>query len=284
MEVVLLSGLSGSGKSTALAALEDSGFFSVDNLPVSFLKKFLEIIEFSNNQINKLAIVCDARDPNIESNIVDLMDLIKNQRNGFTLVFLEADKKTLIKRFEQTRRAHPLSITKGLPLDKAIDEEQKLLVPVKDLADITIDTTDINVNELRRIMLNRFRKDKNSLLVQIISFGFKYGLPPEADNVFDVRFIPNPFFIEELKDTTGLDKKTFEFVLNQEQTKEFIEIVKGFLDNILPLYLKEGKSYITIAFGCTGGKHRSVAIAEFFGETLRKKGYPVDIVHRDINR
>ncbi len=284
MEVVLLSGLSGSGKSTALAALEDSGFFSVDNLPVSFLKKFLEIIEFSNNQINKLAIVCDARDPNIESNIVDLLDLIKNQRNGFTLVFLEADKKTLIKRFEQTRRAHPLSITKGLPLDKAIDEEQKLLEPVKDLADITIDTTDINVNELRRIILNRFRKDKDSLLVQIISFGFKYGLPPEADNVFDVRFIPNPFFVEELKDTTGLDKKTSEFVLNQEQTKEFIEIVKGFLDNILPLYLKEGKSYITIAFGCTGGKHRSVAIAEFFGELLRKKGYSVDIVHRDINR
>ncbi len=284
MEVVLLSGLSGSGKSTALAALEDSGFFSVDNLPVSFLKKFLEIIEFSNNQINKLAIVCDARDPNIESDIVDLTDLIKSQRNGLILIFLEADKKTLIKRFEQTRRAHPLSIMKGLPLERAIDEEQKLLAPIRDLADITIDTSDINVNELRRIILNRFRKDKDSLLVQIISFGFKYGLPPEADNVFDVRFIPNPFFIEELKDTTGLEKKTAEFVLNQKQTKEFIEIAKGFLDKILPLYLKEGKSYITIAFGCTGGKHRSVALAEFFGDLLKNKGYSVDIVHRDINR
>ncbi len=284
MEVVLLSGLSGSGKSTALAALEDSGFFSVDNLPVSFLKKFLEIIEFSNNQINKLAIVCDARDPNIESDIVDLTDLIKSQRNGLILIFLEADRKTLIKRFEQTRRAHPLSIMKGLPLERAIDEEQKLLAPIRDLADITIDTSDINVNELRRIILNRFRKDKDSLLVQIISFGFKYGLPPEADNVFDVRFIPNPFFIEELKDTTGLEKKTAEFVLNQKQTKEFIEIAKGFLDKILPLYLKEGKSYITIAFGCTGGKHRSVALAEFFGDLLKNKGYSVDIVHRDINR
>jgi len=284
MEVVLLSGLSGSGKSTALAALEDSGFFSVDNLPVSFLKKFLEIIEFSNNQINKLAIVCDARDPNIKSNIEELLDLIRNQKNGFTLIFLEADKKTLIKRFELTRRAHPLSITNGLPLDKAIDEEQKLLALVKDLADITIDTTDINVNELRRIILNRFRKDKNSLLVQIISFGFKYGLPPEADNVFDVRFIPNPFFIEELKDSTGLDKKTYDFVLNQKQTREFIKVVNGFLDNILPFYLKEGKSYITIAFGCTGGKHRSVALAEFFGNLLKSEGYSVDIVHRDINR
>ena len=284
MEVVLLSGLSGSGKSTALAALEDSGYFSIDNLPTSFLKKFLEIVEFSNNQIEKLAIVCDARDPSIKENIQELVKLIKATKNSLLLIFLEADKKTLIKRFEQTRRAHPLSVIKGLPLDKAIEEENNLLSSVKDFADIIIDTSNINVNELRRTILNRFRKDKSSILIQLISFGFKYGIPPESDNVFDVRFIPNPFFIEDLRETTGLNEKTYEFVLNQEQTKDFIEILKEFLYVMLPLYTKEGKSYISIAFGCTGGRHRSVAIVEFVGKFLKDKGYTVDIIHRDIER
>ncbi len=284
MEVVLLSGLSGSGKSTALAALEDSGYFSIDNLPTSFLKKFLEIVEFSNNQIEKLAIVCDARDPNIKENIQELIKLIETTKNSFSVIFLEADKKTLIKRFEQTRRSHPLSVIKGLPLEKAIEEEGYILSPIRDLADLIIDTTNINVNELRRTILNRFRRNKSSILIQLISFGFKYGIPPESDNVFDVRFIPNPFFIEELKETTGLNEKTYEFVLNQEQTKGFIGILKEFLNIMLPLYTKEGKSYISIAFGCTGGRHRSVAIVEFVGKFLKDKGYNVDIIHRDIER
>lgn len=284
MEVVLLSGLSGSGKSTALAALEDSGYFSIDNLPTSFLKKFLEIVEFSNNQIEKLAIVCDARDPNIKENIQELIKLIETIKNSFSVIFLEADKKTLIKRFEQTRRSHPLSVIKGLPLEKAIEEEGYILSPIRDLADLIIDTTNINVNELRRTILNRFRRNKSSILIQLISFGFKYGIPPESDNVFDVRFIPNPFFIEELKETTGLNEKTYEFVLNQEQTKGFIGILKEFLNIMLPLYTKEGKSYISIAFGCTGGRHRSVAIVEFVGKFLKDKGYNVDIIHRDIER
>ncbi len=284
MEVVLLSGLSGSGKSTALAALEDSGYFSIDNLPTSFLKKFLEIVEFSNNQIEKLAIVCDARDPNIKENIQELIKLIKATKNSFSVIFLEADKKTLIKRFEQTRRSHPLSVIRGLPLEKAIEEEEDILSSIRDLADIIIDTTNINVNELRRTILNRFRRNKSSILIQLISFGFKYGIPPESDNVFDVRFIPNPFFIEELKETTGLNKKTYEFVLNQKQTEGFIEILKEFLNIMIPLYTKEGKSYISIAFGCTGGRHRSVAIVEFVGKFLKDKGYTVDIIHRDIER
>ncbi len=284
MEIVLLSGLSGSGKSTALAALEDSGYFAVDNLPISFLRKFIEIIEFSNREVNKLAIVCDARDPSIETDIKKLIEFINNYRDIFTVIFLDADKKTLIKRFEQTRRAHPLSLMKGLTLENAINEEIKLLSPIKDLSDLTIDTTNINVNELRRVILNRFRKDKSAIFIQLISFGFKYGLPPEADSVFDVRFIPNPFFVDDLKDTTGLDKKTYNFVLNQEQTKKFLEITRLFLEAMLPLYTKEGKSYITIAFGCTGGKHRSVAIVEYFKDFLENNGYNVDVIHRDIDR
>lgn len=284
MEIVLLSGLSGSGKSTALAALEDSGYFAVDNLPISFLRRFIEIIEFSNREVNKLAIVCDARDPSIETDIKKLIEFINNYRDIFTVIFLDADKKTLIKRFEQTRRAHPLSLMKGLALENAINEEINLLSPIKDLSDLTIDTTNINVNELRRVILNRFRKDKSAILIQLISFGFKYGLPPEADSVFDVRFIPNPFFVDDLKDTTGLDKKTYNFVLNQEQTKKFLEITRLFLEAMLPLYTKEGKSYITIAFGCTGGKHRSVAIVEYFRDFLKNNGYSVDVIHRDIDR
>lgn len=284
MEIVLLSGLSGSGKSTALAALEDSGYFAVDNLPFSFLKKFIEIVEYSNKEIDKLAVVCDARDPQIESNIKELKNLVNSHNPNFTLIFLEADKATLIKRFEQTRRAHPLSVMHGLTLENAIEQEVKLLKPIREISDYIIDTTNLNVNELRRFILGKFRNDRTATLIQLISFGFKYGLPPEADTIFDVRFIPNPFFVEKLKNSTGLDKETAEFVLNQPQTKKFLSITERFFNEMLPLYTKEGKSYITTAFGCTGGKHRSVAIVEYFKKILTKQGYSVDVIHRDIDR
>ena len=284
MEIVLLSGLSGSGKSTALAALEDSGYFAVDNLPFSFLKKFIDIVEYSNKEIDKLAVVCDARDPQIESNIKELKEFVKSHSSNFTLIFLEADKTALIKRFEQTRRAHPLSVMRGLTLENAIEQEIKLLKPIKEISDYIIDTTNLNPNELRRFILGKFRNDKTATLIQLISFGFKYGLPPEADTIFDVRFIPNPFFVEKLKNSTGLDRETAEFVLNQPQTKKFLSITEKFFNEMLPLYTKEGKSYITTAFGCTGGKHRSVAIVEYFKETLTRQGYSVDVIHRDIDR
>jgi len=284
VEIVLLSGLSGSGKSTALAALEDSGYFAVDNLPFSFLKKFIEIVEYSNKEIDKLAVVCDARDPQIESNIKELKNLVNSHNPNFTLIFLEADKATLIKRFEQTRRAHPLSVMHGLTLENAIEQEVKLLKPIREISDYIIDTTNLNVNELRRFILGKFRNDRTATLIQLISFGFKYGLPPEADTIFDVRFIPNPFFVEKLKNSTGLDKETAEFVLNQPQTKKFLSITERFFNEMLPLYTKEGKSYITTAFGCTGGKHRSVAIVEYFKKILTKQGYSVDVIHRDIDR
>ncbi len=284
MKLVLLSGLSGSGKSTALKALEDSGYFSIDNLPISFLQKFIDIMEYSSNQINKLAAVCDARDPDLDKNIIKLKSLIENYRDSTTLIYLQCDKRTLIKRFEFTRRVHPLSIMKGLPLKNAIEEEEKILKPIKDLADIVIDTTETTVNELRSNILGRFRKDEGSIIIQLISFGYKYGTPMEADNIFDVRFIPNPFFLEHLKNTTGLDKETYEFVLGQQETKKFIELTENFLSTMIPYYIKEGKSYLTIGFGCTGGRHRSVALVEYFKKSLNKKGFTVNVIHRDINR
>ncbi|AEA33473.1 RNase adapter RapZ [Hippea maritima] len=284
MEIVFISGLSGSGKTTALKAFEDSGYFCIDNLPLSLLKKFIDIIELSNSQINKIAGVCDIRDPNLTEEIKEIKEWLDHSKIEYKIIFFESDDKTLIKRFEQTRRSHPLSLLRKIPLSKAIKEEKEAIEPIKKIADFIIDTTQLNVNQLRRLVYEKFLKQDKRLIIQLISFGFKYGIPIESDNVFDVRFLPNPYFIDELKDTTGLDKKTYDFVMNQSQTNEFLDYLRGFLDAFIPHYIKEGKSYLTISIGCTGGKHRSVAIVEYIKEYLIKKGFEVEILHRDIEK
>ena len=282
MEIILISGLSGSGKTTALGAFEDSGYFCIDNLPLSVIEKIVDVFELSNTPINKLAIVCDARDPNITGSI-SVIDRLK-QNCQIKLLYLEANLNSLLKRFEQTRRNHPLSLLKGLSLKDAIEEEEKILAEIKKRADTVIDTSTLSPTSLREFIFSQFIKSQKKIMIQLLSFGYKYGIPTESDIIFDVRFITNPYFIDEYKNTTGLNKKTYEFVLAQNQTKPFLKLVEDFFNTLLPLYKKEGKSYLTVSFGCTGGKHRSVAIVEYFKEWFNTKGYDCRVLHRDIEK
>ena len=282
MEIILISGLSGSGKTTALGAFEDSGYFCIDNLPLSVIEKIVDVFELSNTTINKLAIVCDARDPNITGSI-PVIDRLK-QNCQIKLLYLEANLNSLLNRFEQTRRNHPLSLLKGLSLKDAIEEEEKILTDIKKRADTVIDTSTLSPTSLREFIFSRFIKSQKKIMIQLLSFGYKYGIPTESDIIFDVRFITNPYFIDEYKNTTGLNKKTYEFVLAQNQTKPFLKLVEDFFNTLLPLYKKEGKSYLTVSFGCTGGKHRSVAIVEYFKDWFNAKGYDCKVLHRDIEK
>ncbi len=280
-EVVFITGLSGSGKSTALDALEDAGFFPIDNLPLDLLKKLIELAEYAD--INRIAITCDIRDIKVKEKLTGALKWLKENGLKSTVLFLYAKKSAIITRYEQTRRNHPLSVLKKIPLSEAIDEEMQRIEPLKEFADIQIDTTNLSPTELRRFIFSHFSKS-GRLVINLISFGFKYGIPIESDNVFDIRFIPNPYFIEELKHTTGLDEKTYNFVMEQAETKSFLKIAKSALKQLIPLYEKEGKSYLTISIGCSGGKHRSVAIVEYLKEYINQLGFHVEVLHRDIER
>ena len=282
-EVIFITGLSGSGKSTALDAFEDTGYFCIDNLPLDLFNKLIDLIEYANIGISKLAIASDIRDINIKNKLKNIKEWLKENSINTNIIFLEAKKDVIIKRYEQTRRNHPLSVIKKISLTQAIDEEFELMRDVKKISDIQIDTSSISPNALRRFIFNRFSKN-GKLIINLISFGFKFGIPIESDNVFDIRFIPNPYFIEKLKNTTGLNEETKEFVLSQNETKSFLNIIEPVLKELIPLYEKEGKSYLTISIGCTGGRHRSVVLVEYLKNFIETIGFDVKIFHRDIER
>ncbi|MDR1085331.1 MAG: RNase adapter RapZ [Deltaproteobacteria bacterium] len=280
--IIVVTGLSGSGKTSALKALEDHGFMAIDNLPVLLLPKLLALRKESGDFI-RLAVGMDAREADLMRNYDEVFSQARTLGYDLKLLFLEADDNILVKRFSETRRRHPLAQAGNLA--QAIRAEKEQLAPLKEIADLIINTTVLTAPRLREMVLERFVQIQNrrSLSVEVLSFGFKNGLPPEADLMLDVRFLPNPFYVEKLRALDGRDPRVLNYVLSFKETKDFLEKLLDLLDFLLPLYQKEGKSYLTIAVGCTGGQHRSVALAGYLWERL-KDCFNGNLVlrHRDI--
>jgi UPF0042 nucleotide-binding protein len=283
-EVVILTGVSGSGKSTALRALEDAGFYCVDNLPILFLEKLLELSGHTAGEVSRIALVVDAREGRFLADAPRVIQEIRQQGADVEVLFLEASDESLVRRYSETRRRHPLAGETGTVPD-GIAAERRALAALRAIADEVIDTTTLNVHELKRLVTRRFGTSEGSRLgVTVVSFGFRFGLPTHADLVLDVRFLPNPFFIPELKPHPGTDPRVASFVLGQPDAKAFLERITDLLGFLLPRYRAEGKSYLTIAIGCTGGKHRSVALASALAERLEGGGQPVRLWHRDVEK
>lgn len=281
-QLVILTGLSGSGKSTVLKAFEDMGFYCVDNLPVELIPIFAELHAAGEGDFARAALLVDAREGTHLSKLPALLKHLRRQ-HSIALVFIEAAEDALLRRYSETRRPHPFG--KHLSVRESLRHERKLMEPIRKLADVTIDTSKFNVHELRNFITERFKNpQKRSMLVSLVSFGYRYGVPTDADLVFDVRFLPNPHFVPRLRKYTGLDAKVRRYIRSFPQTGEFLRRIKGLLVYLIPHYIGEGKSYLTIAIGCTGGRHRSVMMAEVLKTALEKHGYSAKVVHRDIEK
>src|SRR6266700_1203856 len=278
-ELVIITGMSGSGKASVLKAFEDLGYYCVDNLPVGLIPRFAELVGQSS-EIERTALVVDVGEGTQLAELPAIVKSVKRMLPTKT-IFLEADESILLRRFSETRRPHPLGTDS--PVKASLIAERRHLRSIRAIADLVIDTSRFNVHELRAHITDRFRKhesDKN-ILVSCVSFGFKHGVPDDADLLFDVRFLPNPHFVPAFRALTGRDPKVARYIRSFPQTKEFIQRISELLVYLLPHYIQEGKSYLTIAFGCTGGQHRSVMIAEDVAKHLKKAGYRVKVVHRD---
>ena len=283
IQLVIVTGMSGAGKTVAIQSFEDLGYFTIDNMPPTLVPKFLQLVEGTTDN-DKLALVVDMRSRSFFMQIQSVLDeLEQNENIDFKILFLDAADKELVARYKETRRSHPLAAD-GRILD-GIKLERELLAPLKNLSQNVVDTTDLTPRELRKTISEQFsnQDEMNSFRIEVMSFGFKYGLPLDADLVFDVRFLPNPYYKPELRNQTGLDKDVFDYVMNHAESEEFYQHLLGLIEPILPGYQKEGKSILTIAVGCTGGQHRSVAFAQRLADDLAKN-WPVNASHRDKNR
>lgn len=280
-ELVIITGLSGSGKGTVLKALEDHGYYSVDNLPLGLIPKFAELTQDSPN-IRRAALVVDIRERDQLHRLPEIIARLKRKLRTH-LVFLDADDDALVRRYSETRRPHPLGGARSVL--RSVQLERRQLAGIRAVADYVINTSELNVHELRRKIVETFcAQDETGLQIYVMSFGFKHGVPPESDLVFDVRFLPNPNYIPELKRLTGRHAAVARYVKSFPQTLEFLERVTSLLAFLIPYYSAEGKSYLTISFGCTGGRHRSVMIASEIRRRLGKAGYSVRLSHRDIDK
>ena len=281
-QLVILTGLSGSGKSTVLRAFEDMGFYCVDNLPVELIPIFAELHAAGEGDFARAALLVDAREGLQLEKLPPLLKHLKKD-HPITLVFIEANEDALLRRYSETRRPHPLG--KKFSVRESLSHERALMEPIRKLADVVIDSTQFNVHELRNFVTKRFTNpDTRPMLVSVVSFGYRYGVPSDADLIFDVRFLPNPHFVPRLRPYTGKDPKVRHYIRSFPQTGEFLRRIESLLTYLIPHYVREGKSYLTIAFGCTGGKHRSVMMSEWVKKALEKRGYSTRVVHRDIEK
>lgn len=282
--LIIVSGLSGSGKTVALHSLEDHGFYCIDNLPISFLTEFAQLVTASDSPLYRLvAVGIDARNPAAAlSQFPDVVEAIRETRLTPELVFVEASDEVLLKRFSETRRKHPLSSDK-ISLPEALERERQLLAPIAEYADLRIDTTHTHVHALRELIRRRVARDELAKLsLQVMSFGFKHGVPPDADFVFDVRCLPNPHWQAGLRDATGRDPEVIEFLQTSPLVTDMTKAISTFLQDWIPKFHDDNRSYLTVAFGCTGGRHRSVYMAEQIGETFQGRDQQVIVHHRDM--
>lgn len=284
MRFVIVTGMSGGGKSTVLKMLEDAGFYCVDNLPISLVEKFVELISMPNSEVSKVVLGLDVRSDQSFKDATRVLETLKQKGYQFEILFMDADDNVLIKRYKETRRVHPLAPDGRV--EDGIRMERKVLENIRKHADYVIDTTNLLTRELKEELHRIFveNEEYNSLMVTVMSFGFKYGIPADADLVFDVRFLPNPFYIDELKYKTGNDKEVQDYVMNNEESAIFMDKLTDMIQFLIPNYVKEGKYRLVIAIGCTGGKHRSVTLANELYKRMKDAGnYGIKLYHRDVD-
>ena len=280
-EFVVITGLSGAGRSQAGAALEDLGWYVMDNIPTALITKVADLVSGPAPETQKMALVV-GRHAGQLGELQAAIGQLRASGERVKVLFLDASDEVLVRRFEGTRRRHPFG-HEGVV--EAIADERRLLEPIKEMADLVVDTTELNVNQLRERLSDLFAGDETATMqILVLSFGFKHGVPLDVDNVLDVRFLPNPHWVEAMRPLTGLDEPVRRYVLGQPEAKEFLERAEHLLKFLVPAYIKEGKSYLTIAIGCTGGRHRSVVLAEEIARGLRKMGYNPSVTHRDVER
>ena len=284
MRFVIVTGMSGAGKSSVLKMLEDDGYFCVDNLPVPLIPKFAEISWHEENLMSKVALGIDIRSRRHLTMLSDELAQVREKGYAYEILFLDCNSKTLVKRYKETRRRHPLG--KGARIEDAITDEREQLAFIRRQSDYIIDTSNLLIRDLKKEIHKIFveGREYENFFISILSFGFKYGIPTDADLVFDVRFMPNPYYVDELKALTGNDEKVFNFVMNSEDSQIFLEKLTDFITFLIPRYITEGKNGLVIAIGCTGGKHRSVTVTNALFENLKKLPYSIKAEHRDIDR
>ena len=284
MDILIISGLSGAGKSRVAAALEDLDFYCVDNMPVTLSPKFAELCVATRGRYERVALVTDVRSRESFDELFESLDELTALGLEYKILYVDATLETIVKRYKETRRRHPLT-GEGLSLVEAVQREMRMLEPVRSRANYVIDTTGLTLGRLQRNLIRIFGGGAdNKIKVTVMSFGYKYGIPIEADIVFDVRFLPNPFYVPELQNKTGQSKDVVDYVFKNGQAEEFLRRFEGLLEYLLPNYEEEGKLSLTVCIGCTGGRHRSVAISEAIAKLFSEKGYSTECIHRDADK